>query len=44
MTPRPQSRMLYRKLCTLSREEEVVAEGVEEDVEIIGEEEDAEPL
>jgi hypothetical protein len=39
----PRSQMLSRKLCTLSKEEEaVVAEGVEEDVETIGEVEDAE--
>ena len=44
MKPWPRSRMLSQKLCTLSREEEVVAEGVEEDVETIGEEVDAEAL
>ena len=44
MKPWPRSRMLSQKLCTLSREEEVVAEGVEEDVETIWEEEDAETL
>jgi hypothetical protein len=27
--------MLSRKLCTLSKEEEVVAEGVEEDLEAL---------
>jgi hypothetical protein len=32
------------KLCTLSKEEEVVAEGIEEDVETIREEEDMEAL
>jgi len=34
--------MLSQKLCTLSKEEEVVAEGVEEDVEPFEEEEDVE--
>jgi hypothetical protein len=36
--------MQCRNLCTLSKEEEVVAEGVEKDVETIGEEEDTEAL
>jgi hypothetical protein len=44
MKPWPRSQMLSRKLCTLSMEEEVVAEGFEEDVETIGEEKDVEAL
>jgi hypothetical protein len=44
MKPWLRSWLLCQKLCTLSREEEVVVEGVEEDVETIGEEEDAEIL
>ena len=43
MKPWPRSQMLSQKLCTLNKEEEVVAEGVEEDVEPFEEEEDVEP-
>jgi hypothetical protein len=44
MKPSPPRQILSQKLCTLCKEEEVVAEGVKEDVETIGEKEDAEPL
>jgi hypothetical protein len=41
---RPRSQIRSRNLCALSREEELVAEGVKEDVEKIGEDQDAETL